>query len=102
MAMSPAFPKAAPAPTFFTTTCASCRTKNERNGAFHMVHSKRWLALSTIVLIVVALFAFVTFSGSPPSQGGEKSKSTKDEWVMFGGTPSRNMVNPHANNLPVK
>ena len=67
---------------------------------------KRWLAAGlTLVLIGGALF-FVTRDnlGSNPLQSNTLAQNGKknQDWFMYGGSPSRNMVNLVAKDMPVK
>jgi outer membrane protein assembly factor BamB len=67
---------------------------------------KRWLAAGLTMIVVGAVIYLVTRNGagSDPlenavaAQGGKKGQ----DWLMYGGSHSRNMVNLTAKNLPVK
>ena len=50
------------------------------------------------VIVIVAVVANNTQKSADEAQ----VKSSADSWPMFGGSASRNMVNLHAKNLPVK
>jgi outer membrane protein assembly factor BamB len=65
---------------------------------------KRWLAAGlTLTLLGVAVF-FVTRGGadSTPVAVVQDKKAGGQDWIMYGGTPARNMVNIAANGLPVE
>src|SRR5438093_935499 len=66
-------------------------------------HLTRWLAS----VVTCAVFATIVSVGVVAKNGAKtddvsKIKASADSWPMFGGSASRNMVNLHAKNLPVK
>jgi outer membrane protein assembly factor BamB len=68
---------------------------------------KRWLAAALTLLVVGAPLGYWVYRGGNVNpidtpvhaQGGGKENA---DWIMFGGTPSRNMVNTAVKGLPVK
>jgi outer membrane protein assembly factor BamB len=67
-------------------------------------HLKRWLAGGLTLVILIAVAAFATFSGSSNSAAPADvpKASSEESWTMFGGSPARNMVSPTGKNLPVE
>jgi outer membrane protein assembly factor BamB len=65
---------------------------------------KRWLAAGgTIAILGVILFALSRSPDSQPvTQAAQGVTAKAGDWTMFGGTPSRNFVNPVAKNLPTE
>jgi outer membrane protein assembly factor BamB len=63
----------------------------------------RWLAalLSGAVFAAIVIIGVVA-KNTQKSDDGVEVKNSADSWPMFGGSASRNMVNLHAKNLPVK
>src|ERR1700677_1337645 len=64
---------------------------------------KRWLAAGLTAVVLVAVLVFLKLSG--PGGGVESTASadvvrTESSWPMFGGGPTRNMVNLTAKGLP--
>src|SRR5262245_21791824 len=65
-------------------------------------HLNRWLVAALLLAVISIYFGYVGFSGSPASQEKAQGKSGDDAWIMYGGSPSRNMVNDRAKGLPIK
>jgi outer membrane protein assembly factor BamB len=64
----------------------------------HLIRLPTGLGLALVGCVLTAGLAYL-----PSTQaGGDGPKSTAEAWVMFGGSPSRNMVNPHVKGLPTK
>ena len=68
---------------------------------------KRWLAAGlTLGILGVALFLMNRTGPGPnpidPNPLAAQEKKTSGDWVMYGGTPSRNLVNLSAKGLPAE
>lgn len=62
---------------------------------------KRWLAAAVTAVVFVGIGLASTLSGGAGAQGKAAGvKAGLEEWVMYGGSLSRNMVNPIAKGLP--
>src|SRR5688572_28422210 len=64
--------------------------------------SRRWLSAALAAAVCGALG--VVISGADRASGKQIAgfKSRPGDWAMFGGSPARNMVNDHAEGLPIK
>lgn len=65
---------------------------------------KRWLAAGLTVVLLAGAIYVVARNGAPnPIESGLAAAQGPKEgdWIMFGGTPSRNMANAVAKGLPV-
>jgi outer membrane protein assembly factor BamB len=64
---------------------------------------KRCLAAALTAGTMIAIAVFVALSGPATSQQADGPKPSKPgDWIMYGGTPQRNMVNTAAKGLPVE
>ncbi len=61
-------------------------------------------ARSTVLALLIGFAAFLPACSSQGQSAPEPAKTSAktDDWPMFGGTPSRNMVNPFAKGLPME
>src|SRR5262245_46551102 len=65
---------------------------------------RRWFAATAtaVVFAGVVLVMAMSRTDGPDDKTPKEIKSGADSWVMYGGSPSRNMVNTHVKNLPVE
>src|SRR5262245_13655767 len=65
---------------------------------------KRWLAAIATVCVFVAiiLIAGLNRQKDAPAPVMPAAQAGKADWLMFGGTPQRNMVNLTAKNIPIE
>ncbi len=66
---------------------------------------RRWLAGVVTVAVfatIVGIGALSSRSGAGDKAGEQAKGSSTDGWFMYGGTPSRNMVNPRVKGLPTE
>lgn len=65
---------------------------------------KRWLAgaLTFGIFIVIVLVAGLSGSRKPNPVSADGPKAAAQDWVMYGGNPTRNMVNLTAKGLPAE
>ncbi|HZZ77843.1 MAG TPA: PQQ-binding-like beta-propeller repeat protein [Gemmataceae bacterium] len=64
---------------------------------------KRWLAAAVTIGILGAAMVFVARPGAEtPPPPAQPAKTTSQDWIMYGGSPARNMVNLTAKGLPAK
>jgi outer membrane protein assembly factor BamB len=66
---------------------------------------KRWLAAGLTLLIIGAPVGYLVYrggNGPQPSPVGAQEPKASHDWIMYGGTPSRNMVNTTSKNLPAE
>lgn len=62
----------------------------------------RFLAVGLTLLIVGAPIAYWLSRGNVENPVNAQGKKESGDWIMYGGTPQRNMVNLAAKGLPVK
>src|SRR5262245_24459541 len=65
---------------------------------------QRWLAaaLGAGMVAAVALYATRSHGPAPTSAHAGEPKAAPTDWIMFGGSPTRNMINLVAKNLPIE
>jgi outer membrane protein assembly factor BamB len=65
---------------------------------------KRTFAAALTAGTLVGVFALTRFGGVSPTPAAiaQEAKAAPGDWTMFGGTPSRNFVNPHAKGIPAE
>lgn len=61
---------------------------------------KRWLAAGLTAGVLTAVLVVASWNATSQTDAGAKGGS--QSWVMFGGSPSRNMINDEAKGLPVE
>ena len=66
---------------------------------------KRWLAAGLTLVVIGAALFFISRNGpdaNPLEPNARAAQDGKQDWTMYGGTPSRNLVNLVAKGMPVK
>lgn len=66
---------------------------------------KRWLAASITGVIFAGILAFIALAptaNQPQTRAAQAVKSSPGDWTMYGGTPSRNLVNSVGKNIPAE
>ena len=66
---------------------------------------KRWLAAGLTLVVIGAALFFISRNGpdaNPLEPNARAAQDGKQDWTMYGGTPSRNMVNLAVKGMPVK
>ncbi len=64
---------------------------------------KRWIAAAmTLSVLGVAVFFVARNGAEQPPVFVQENKAASQDWIMYGGTPARNMVNTSAKGLPTK
>ena len=64
---------------------------------------KRWLAAGLTLLIIGAPVGYLVYrggNGTQPNPVSAQEPKASHDWIMYGGTPSRNMVNTTSKELP--
>src|SRR5262249_41812350 len=102
---SPAFTSRSRGTTSIMIMWRSRPTGNEEDEMRSYPTLGRWLAGATTAAVFATLVIVLIGSSREDGQKKEKPgeiKSGADSWVMYGGSPSRNMVNAEVKGLPAE
>jgi outer membrane protein assembly factor BamB len=64
------------------------------------MHSRLPLALTPFAAVFAASIGYLVVTADDKPVAGEATPAVSLDWPMYGGTPSRNMVNPVAKGIP--